>query len=43
MLKRADFMAVIDGEFWVDARVTYKRETLSLSCHAWVESDYGHL
>jgi len=30
MLKRTYFMAVIDGVFCLDARVIYKRETLSV-------------
>ena len=30
MLKRAYFLAVIDGVFCVNARVIYKRETLSV-------------
>ena len=30
MLKRTYFTTVIDGVFCLDARVTYKRETLSV-------------
>jgi len=36
-MKRTNFMAVIDGVFCLDARVMYKRETLSVVTLQWSE------
>ena len=42
MLKRTYFMAVIDGVFYLDARVIYSRETLSVVTFEWSESMGSH-
>jgi len=39
MLKRSYFHVLIDGGFCSDARVICD----TISRHAWVEWDYGHL
>jgi len=43
VLKRTYFMAVIDGVFCLEARVIYKRETLSTGVKLWAHMQHSKL